>query len=451
MATKAYDPKKKYIYMTMPGGKKVAMERSAALALRRKRGVAQTSSMIPGNLRPLVDAGAIHDAVNSSLSAANTPILAQQADAERQLGSNLEANRALGTQTAAHIAEMLAGAQQRTQSFMQTSAQAQAAAQAQDAASAQAMGAMLGHALNPNVAAVADAGTAPGQAQRFADNTGNLWGLSLGSQAQQDYFQRAGAIAAMNTAGFEREQRGRLADVLSALKAQVAANNAKRGELTRQFAQEDYTLASAFQSGLAEQQLEQAKLGLDQYANETDRMNVLADAENDARKAGAGLTTQQAKNVAAVRKAVDVMVSKLRKPLKTTVDKETGNVSRTYPTAAEVFGAGGGPWREAFKRLTADAGLSPAQAALRATMWFPDSISRSSPKKIVTMLKNRGVPQSIIKQIVDGQWGKGSYTNATSRPSATRPSPGQQTRPNQSGGTTTINPNVTEGGGSTVA
>lgn len=65
------------------------------------------------------------------------------------------------------------------------------------------------------------------------------------------------------------------------------------------------------------------------------------------------------------------------------------------------------PWRAAHWELAKQIGAD--RAAIIASGWFPDSISGSKPARIKALLRNRGVSARVQKQIIDGQWGKGTF------------------------------------------
>jgi hypothetical protein len=122
---------------------------------------------------------------------------------------------------------------------------------------------------------------------------------------------------------------------------------------------------------------------------------------------------------------------------------EAGNATHTnlYWTNGTLFPQTGGPWREAFNRLTdpATVGMSPDQAAQFSTHWFKDSITHSTPQKIRTMLEGRGVTPTMQRAIITQAFGKKGWDIAVGH-SAASASANDPTR--QSG---TYMPNGTAG------
>lgn len=402
--------------------KQVMMPVKKVQALRQRRAaqasLAATKSMIPTGLAGSVDPNSINLAVNSTLGAQNAPFVQQQKEAQRQLGSNLAANTSLGAQTQASLAQLLANAQQRGQGFITTAGQALADQQQMNGRAASAAASMLGGALNPQTAAIIDTGVAPGHAQQFADATQNLWGNLLQSNAQRDFFQRAGGIEQMQTADFARRQREALQNVMGRLGAQVAANNAGRGDLVRKYAQEDYTLATAFADAAAkdaQQKIdnENAKRALD-IKEKGVTAGAAKGASSDAAKVTAAMLKRQTqifKDIGAKMSRVGTVVGydEVRVPLLNpddTPQKDAqGNVKtytqRTpiYANNTIVFGKGNGPWREAFTQLN-QAGFSANRAASISTQWFPQSIIGRPNATIRQLLEARGVSGNVLQSIL---------------------------------------------------
>lgn len=420
--------------------KSVLMEAGKAKALTRSRAINETSNLIPGNLKGLVDVAAIHDAVQSTLDAENAPIVGAQKVAQDQLARNVQANQALSAQAQASLAQAAANAGVYKDAFMQSAGRAQASQQATNEAAAMQMQAMLGNAGNGIVQSVAAAGTAVPQAQQFAENTKDYWAGSLGAQAQQDFIGRLGGITGMEAQRFDRDQRARLGDVMTQLASQIAANKAKAPSLVRQFAQEDYTLASAFAGSQADAALKAKQLEIDAYKAETGRAGVVSTAtsKKDAAAAKAAKDTAEfnAKLNAAQQKRVDKVfqdVEKMRARVGTTLmpgqsftgaDGKVVKVPGTKITTDMVFGTNGGPLRKSFDLLRA-VGLTKEQAAWHSALLYRSSITRSTPAKIATMWKNRGVAPGATAAIINDVWGAGTYEALGKKPkSPMRPSVG---------------------------
>lgn len=411
--------------------KRVAMPKSKAVALAKKRAAARasalspseqsTASMIPGAYAGYVDPKSIDAAVNATIKAQNDPLEAAKAAATAQNASNAAAFAGLGLQTQASLDTLLANAGDRTQGFLQNAGKAIAATNASDQAASAGIQHALGSSNNEQVQAMTQAGMMPVYGNQNAAGVQSTWANSLASQAQQDFFQRAKGIAGMQTQDMTNKQAAQLGQVVTNLSVQQAANAAKKAQLVAdtaaqqaQFGLSAQTAAQAFgQQGVVNAQKD--------YANTTDRMSVAeraaaAKAAADAKSAGvnSAAAAKLSKAVSGIKKDIDKMnqqvlggtknvtVPTLGPDGKQMTDKNGKPLFHTETheiSAAQVFGKGNGPWREAFTRLT-DAGLTSDQAALQSTKWYKGSITRSDQANITAMLTNRGVSKSVIKQIV---------------------------------------------------
>lgn len=412
--------------------KRVAMAKPKAIALAKKRAAARgaaktsasladTTAMIPGAYKSYVDPGSIDAAVSATIKSQNDPLLAMKAAAQAQATANQQASNSLTGQTQATMDTLLANANDRTTAFQQLSGQAIAQQQASNRDAAAALQHALGGGYNSQVEALTAAGMAPTYANDSANGVANTFAGSLASQAQADYYNRGKALASMTGQAFNLQQQRQLGQVLGNLDAQIAANQSKKAQLVAdtaaqqaQFGLQANTAAQAF----GQQQIENAQKD---RSLDIDAAKVTASTKNAAASAAAKLSTAQAKVLAAVKKDVDKKAKDARSGTRTvtvrTLDangnpmndkngKPLYHTETQAVTAADVFGKGNGPWREAWTQLTDQwgaLGMSPQQAAdmaaLQATKWYPDSIKRSSVANITAMLKNRGVSAAVIKQI----------------------------------------------------
>lgn len=401
-------PKKKHVFITVRDKKtgalkRVSMEASRAAALRKRREVAKTNSLIPSGFRDQVDADAITSAVASHIASLNAPLDQLSKDVQTQADTNVRMSDSLAAQTQASLDQLVANANARTSGFQQLAGQGIAALGQTNREAASATARALGGVLNPQLAQQVDANLAPAQAQQHAQGVGDVWAQTLASGAQRDFFERGKGIAAITQQSFNEGQRRQMSQSLERIAAEQRANQQKRAELVRQFAQEDYTLKTAFEQAGAEAAAAAAQAEIDAYNAETGRIDALNDGSGGS--GGGGGSKANAKAVSKVQADINKMVAQMRKPTATRLDKD-GKVTQVFPTPTEVFGKDNGPWREAYTRLTAsNVGVSKAQAARLASQWFPGSITRSTPAKLVAMFNRLGVPTSIQKQIMRNQGG----------------------------------------------
>lgn len=454
-------PGVKYEYVTVKDKKsgavkRVAMEQSKAQALRRKRSLAQTEGLIPKPLRGSVDTAGINDAVAAHIASLNAPLDQLKKGAQSQFDSNLRANEQLGQQTQASLDQLLANADTRQRDYAALAGETVAAQQRANQAAAAGTASVLGLAYNPLVADRVQQGLAPAQAAQYAQTVQGSWQDRLGQQAQRDFFERGKGIQAITQQAFNEGQRRELAGTFDRIAAEQAANRQKRAELVRQFAQEDFTLASAFADAQAKAQQQAEENRLAAYNATTDRIRATGGGGGGGGGGLGGLSKEQRKAVAGVRAEVEKIVQSTRKPTTITstvdnvnnktgqpgkdgqpdVDPDTGKpitvTTTTQLSTKDAFGADGGPWRKSFTLLTgADVGLSPAQAAMVATTWYPGSITRSTPTKIKAMLQSRGVPPAVQKQIIAKFFGADAWSSisssASERPGTHHPTAGAST------------------------
>ncbi len=391
-------PGSKYLYVTVKdkksgATKRVAMERSKALKLRRKREINTTMSLIPKPLRESVDAAGINDAVASHIASLNAARAQVGKEAQTQFDTNVRMNEQLGQQTQASLDQLLANADTRQKDYASLAGSVVSAQQQGDARAAAATGQILGGALNPLVAERAAAGMAPGQAMQYAGATQGAWADRLGQQAQRDFFERGKGIQSITQSAFNEGQRKQLTTSLQRIAAEQAANKQKRAELVRQFAQEDFTLASAFAD-------RQAAAAQQDFENQLAVAGLEGGAGGGGGGGGArGLSSDQLKAVGKVQSDVNKLREKIG-----TVHSTTGSGDEKetfYWTADTVFPGTGGPLREAIARLTAaNVGVGPGKAAMLAAQWYPGSITRSEPARLVPMFTRLGVPPGVQTQIM---------------------------------------------------
>ena len=404
-------PGVKYEYVTVKDKKsgavkRVAMEQSKAQALRRKRSLAQTEGLIPKPLRGSVDTAGINDAVAAHIASLNAPLDQLKKEAQSQFDANLRANDQLGQQTQASLDQLLANADTRQRDYAALAGETVAAQQRANQAAAAGTASVLGLAYNPLVADRVQQGLDPVQAAQYAQTVQGSWQDRLGQQAQRDFFERGKGIQSITQQAFNEGQRRELAGTFDRIAAEQAANRQKRAELVRQFAQEDFTLASAFADAQAKAQQQAEENRLAAYNATTDRIKAIGGGGGGG--GGGALSKDQLKAINKVQSDINKMVTAMHTPDKTWIDDNgtpddttDDQVRRVFSTAAETFPQTGGPWREAFARLTAgNVGVGAGKAALLASQWFPGSIKRSTPQKLVAMFSSRGVPTGVQKRIL---------------------------------------------------
>lgn len=428
MAVKGYDPKKKYRTVTiLKDGKptRVSMELSKARALAARRKAAKdgqavdaTTALIPKPYRDYVDPKSIDAAVSSQIAGLNAPLELGKTEAQAQFENNLKASESLNAQTQASLDQLVQNANARTQGFQQIAGQGISALQQADTAAASAVARALGPAMNANVAQVAGDALAPQRAENHAAGVQDVWASTLASGAQRDFFERGKGLSAITQQSFNEGQRQQLNSVLARIAAQMQANVAQRPELVAKAAREEAQFEFERQTAAAALGTEASKMALDQYEAETGRLSV---AQRDAANrrsvaqrreasriaaqtrreaAQAGFSKDVQKRILEARKAIDKMVTQMRKPTKTIVNDD-GTVMQVKPTREEVFGKGNGPWQEAFSRLTSpEIGMDANKAALWATSWFKSSLEGKDFRMVHRLLRNRGVTGEAYKRLI---------------------------------------------------
>lgn len=412
---------KKYVKITVKNRKtgklqRVNMEASKAAALRKKRSTSKTQQLIPSTYRPSVDAGAIDAAVASHIGSLNAPLDQLKTDASTQFDTNVRMSDQLGEQTQATLDQLVRNADQRTGAFQQLAGQGIAAQQQTNGAAATAMARALGGAMSPLVAQMADANNAPMQAQQHAQGVGDVWAQTLASGAQRDFFERGKGISAITQQAFNQGQRNRLTETLGRIAQEQRANQQKRAELVRKFAQEDAQFDNERRMVDVAANKDAAELELDRYNAETGRIDALNDGSSSS-GGSVSMSDDQRKAVLGVKKFIDDQLKKLGTVRAT--EGAGAKKENLYWTQSSLFPSTGGKWREAHSRLTApEIGMSADQAAMFATRWFKDSIARSTPKKIKSMLESRGVTPTTQRQIIMGVWGRKGWDTAVGRAAA---------------------------------
>lgn len=400
--------------MTVKGPKgnliKVRMPVAKARALAAKRAAARsqkaTDASIPKPYRGLVDSKGINDAVTAAIDAAVVPLNAAGSKAQTQRDRNTAASASLNAQTQASLAGAMQNVASGTSLMQQSAAQGATAMQDTNAAAANELRRIMGGSANPALGGMIGEAVAPVSVQNNQAAVTNTFGAGLGGQLQHDFLQRAQGIAAMSQSAFNNSQSQQLADVMSGIAAQIAQVQASRPELVRKYAADEGQFELAVRQQQAEAQAAAAAFGLDEYRAKTDRLDVVTDAQNAADRIAAGgasgargLSQQQLKAVNEVQKVIDKMRAKIGTVRATEGSGDTKVTN--YWTNDTVFGKNNGPFREAFKRLTAaNVGVQPGKAAMLVAQWFPDSITRSTPAKLVPMFNRLGVPPAIQKTIM---------------------------------------------------
>lgn len=458
----------------------VSMEAKKAQALRARRAAgktgggakpggvkggpsAETLALIPKPFQGVVDAGAIEKAVAAQIGSLNAPLEAGKATAQTAFDSNVAANDSITAQTQASLDTLLANAGARASGYQQLNDQA-SMLRAQNNAQALS-GSALGGSLNPHMQDMIAGNLAAPIAQQNAAGVQATWADRLAQGAQSDFFQRGKGIAAIEQSAFTAGQRNRLSGILSNIAQSQAANQGRKAEFTRQMAQEDYTLATAFAGEQAKAAEAAEALRLKQYEAQTGRLSVsqrdvanqrttaasranaqtaaAARIKAEAAKATSKLGTEQRKAMGDAKKAIDTLIQSARKPISVTrpvldsqgnpVIKNGKPVTTTTTTTRpmrDVFGANGGPWREAFTRLTDPmVGLDNNTAAMIAFRWYGQQSIAGKPRaNIIKLLDNRGVTGSTRSTILaaaaghNNKPGEIDRLNQSARPGGSRPS-----------------------------
>lgn len=438
------DPKtKKLVTVWMEVGKaqKLAARRAEARSTPAARAnpgtpappnrAQQDLALIPKPFRSLVDAPGLTRAVDSAIDQQVRPLTAAEEAARRQHQANLDASASINAQTQATLGSALQNVASGTSMMQGQAAQEAAALDGANQAAADKLRGIMSGTANPQLAAMLGNVFGSASTQQNGENVQNVVGVGLGGQLQHDFLQRAQGIAGMSQAAFNNNQTQRLAEVVANIATNIAAVRGQRPDLLRKYAGEEAAFSLEQQKAANESAATNAAFGLDTYRAQTDRMNVVSDAQNDANsnaiRAGQDHTpaSERPGQYGNIPAKHDKAITKILDGLAVTAANIGKPIDPKKPNGKKYQWVYGGPWRDGFEALKARTGLSPDTAALLlSSKGYDASFGRSTPKNILKLMKNRGVSDGVAKRIITKWFGPSGWKQAHAAPVrqvATRP------------------------------
>jgi len=358
---------------------------------------------IPNLYKSSVDPKSISKAVDAAIQGQIIPLNQLTTQQKAQYAQNLKDAASFNAQTQSTLEAALTNVFNGTGIMQGAAAQQAAALKDVNNQAANDLTRVMSGSQNANLASLLGNSFANNSVQNNQDLVNSAYGAGLSGQYQGDFFNRAKGIAGMTQQAFNNAQTTALNNTLGNIAAQIAAKKAERPNLIRQYATEEGQ--AAVEKAAAEAAF---KLQADStYAGLANDAAALA--ADTAAASGDAASQKNEKRNAEIQKIFEGVYA-TNATVGTSQKNKDGSVS--IITSKDAFGKAGGPWRDAFNQLISIVNLPPKTAALLASKWFPGSITRSTPKKILVMLRARKVPEATIAGILKKGFGANGYKDA---------------------------------------